>query len=52
MQIFNLMTVLSPFRDVALDGRPTLHRVLESSELMGMIAGRSPEMRLRGCSVF
>ena len=46
------MTVISPFRDVAFDRCPTLHRVLESSELIGMIAGRSPEMSLRGCFVF
>jgi len=52
VEILNLMTVPSPFWDVALHLRPALHRVLESSELVGMIAGRSPEVRFRGCSVF
>ena len=46
------MTVYSPFGDVTLHLRTALHRVLESSELVGMIAVRSAEVRFRGCYVF
>ena len=46
------MTVFSPFRDVTFHLTATLHRVLESSEFVGVIAGRRPKMSFRGCSVF
>ena len=47
-----MMPERSPFRDVALDLAAALHRVLESAEPIGMIAGGGSEMRFRGCSVF
>ena len=52
VEILNLMTVFSPLGDVTLDAGPALHRVLESSQLVGVVAGRSAEVRFRGCFVF
>ena len=51
-QNWNIIVVLSPFWNVALYSRTSLHCVLESSELMGMIASRGTEMCFRACSVF
>ena len=52
VEILNLMTILSPFWDVTFHSCSALHCILESSELIGVFAGRGSEMRFCACSVF